>query len=280
MLRAAALLLVVACLGVASGSDLLGQSSKKPKRSLHIAKPSAAQRFTPTFYLDSNSVGNFFFPANLGAAWTIRRVTHVFDDSSRIIEGDTVFSIERIVNDSALTLQGLPYLICENSVFKPGSHQDIVRHESQYYVDDSVVMAILNNSVSYYGNHTMLVNPLKLGAHWKDQREDTLVSRIVSTDEVVTTSMGTFHALVVTTTLQHGELAKYFVRGVGIVKTVFRGLPPSGIGAYVVTNELVNLDRGIEMRNLRRYQPKNSKQAPVAAATATKRKRKPVAPSH
>ena len=46
-------------------------------------------------------------------------------------------------------------------------------------------------------------------------------------------------------------MSKYFVKGVGIVKIVFRGIPPQQNGTFLVTSELVSLDQGNPKRSIK-----------------------------
>ena len=127
----------------------------------------------------------------------------------------------------------------------------------EYYVDDSTVIAVFNHSVSNSLNHTLLVNPLRVGASWRDNSDDTIRSKVIAMDEPVTTALGSYQkSMVVESSIGFGVLAKYFVSGVGIVKTIFRGIPPTKNGVFVVTSELVALDIGDPNRSIKRqFQP-------------------------
>ncbi|MDP4199750.1 MAG: hypothetical protein Q8922_04005 [Bacteroidota bacterium] len=226
------------------------------------AKPSVrimpAAVFHPTCNLDSNSVGYFFFPPNLGAEWMMRTISQIMDAHSRVLKSDTTFSFERVISDSNRTLQGLPILRCSSSFpFHAGAQDSAKRKEVEYYLDDSVIVAVMNHSVSNGLSHILLVNPLRVGASWRDDADDTIRTKVISLDEPVTTSLGTFpHSLVVQSRVGFGELSKYFVKGVGIVKTVYRGLSPRENGSFVVTTELVRLDAGDPKRSIKFRFPK------------------------
>ena len=229
------------------------KSGKLPRSSIALKQASQGEAFYPTCNLDSNSVGFHFFPANLGAKWTLRTVSQYLDAQNTLLKSDTVYSFERIVSDSSRTLQGLPVIGVESSLpYHAGEEANIKVQHLEYYVDDSVVMTVFNHSISSGQNHFMLVNPLKIGASWKDVTDDTIWSRIVALDEQVSVPIGSFDkAIVVQTNIGFGELSKYFVPGVGIVKTIFRGVPPNQNGAFVATSELVSLDRGNEERSIK-----------------------------
>jgi hypothetical protein len=246
------------------------KSQKKPELSVKLGTGST---FTPTCNLDSNTVGFYFFPANLGAKWSMRTVSQVFDAKSKLLKADTTYSFERIISDSDRSLQGLPLLTCESSYpYRAGFEDSVKKKIVQYYVDDSVVIAVVNHSVNAGLSHIMLVNPIALGAQWRDDLEDTIHSRVIAMEEPVTTVLGTFpHALVVQSRLGFGELSKYFVKGTGMVKSVYRGISPKENGAFVVTSELIKLERGDPKRSIRyrfpkpidpRYQPHPIKPAP------------------
>jgi hypothetical protein len=233
---------------------------KKPakKKEQPAVKLATGGSFMPTCNLDSNSVGFYFFPANLGAKWTVRTVQQVFDAQSHLLKSDTTFSYERVISDSNRSLQGLPILTCASSfAFKPGYEDSAKTKEVEYYVDDSTVIAVFNHSVSAGLSHILLINPLANGAQWRDDIEDTIHSKIIAMDEPVTTVLGTFpHALVVQSRLGYGELSKYFVKGMGMVKSVYRGISPRQNGSFVVTSELIKLDRGDEKRSIKYRFPK------------------------
>ncbi len=209
------------------------------------------ETFRPTCNLDSNSVGFYFFPPNVGAQWTLRTISQVLDDTNKVLRSDTTYSYEKIVSDSNRTIQGLPVLECESSM--PYHSGDSIKlRPVEYYVDDSVVMTVFNHSITSDLNHVLLVNPLKTGAWWKDVSSDTIRTTVIATAEPVSVPYGSFErSLVVRTPAGFGEMSKYFVPGVGIVKMVFRGIPPAENGTFVVTTELIALDRGDPKRSIR-----------------------------
>jgi len=236
-------------------------SAQRPAKHAHkklgvtiVAKPEQLGGFHPTCNLDSNSVGFYFFPANLGAKWTLRTISEYLDAQNKLLKSDTAFSFERVVSDSERTLQGLPVLGVESSVPYLAGREDSAKVKRvEYYVDDSVIMTVINHSISNGLNHILLVNPIRLGASWKDAADDTIRSHIIATAEPVSTPIGDFKsAIVVQTSVGFGELSKYFVPGVGIVKTIFRGIPPAQNGTFVVTSELIKLDRGNPKRSIKR----------------------------
>jgi hypothetical protein len=203
-------------------------------------------------------VGAYFFPANLGAKWTMRMIQQVYDNRSSLMKSDTFYSFERIVSDTGRSLQGTPILQLESSVpYRFGEELTAKTQPVEYYVDDSVVMAVFNHSIASVLNRYLLVNPLTVGAHWHEKTEDTAVAVVVSMNEPVSVPYGNFtNAMVVQTAVSYGELSRYFVPGVGLVKTVFRGVPPTAVpgsvGTLVVTSELMSLERGDESRSIRR----------------------------
>jgi hypothetical protein len=215
----------------------------------------------PTYDLDSGSVGNYFFPANRGAKWTMRITTQIFDAHSKLVRADTSFSFERVVSDSNSTLQGAPVLECESSApYKLGGELTARTMPVTYYVDDSIVMFVLNHSMTSSENRYLLVNPLTVHNRWHDKAEDTTVTEIIATSEPVSVPYGSFkNALVVRTHTRDGDLSKYFVPGVGIAKMVYRGGPERLNGTLVVTTELIALDRGDPAHSIReRFAKKNS----------------------
>ena len=237
---------------IAAFSQAPAKKSKKQKPGIHlsIVPPKV---FHPTCNLDSNSVGFYFFPANLGAKWTLRTISQVLDAKNTVLKSDTTYSFERVISDSNRTLQGLPILRCLSSMpYHAGMEDSAKRKEVEYYVDDSVVMTVINHSVTSDLNHIMLVNPLRTGASWKDVTDDTIRTTVIADSEPVSVPVGNFSkSLVVQTPAGFGEMSKYFVRGMGLVKMVFRGIPPAKNGTFVVTTELIALDRGDPKRSIK-----------------------------
>lgn len=223
----------------------------KHRKAISVAKPAAVLH--PTCELDSGSVGYYYFPANLGAKWTMRVITQIYDAKSQLVQTDTSFSFEHVVSDSNTTLRSEPVLEVESSApYKAGGEFTARTMPVTYYIDDSVVMFVVNHSLTSSENRFLLVNPLTVGNHWHDRAEDTVVSEIIATHEPVTVPYGAFkNALVVRTRTQTGDLSKYFVPGVGIAKMVYRGWPERLNGTVVVTTELIALDKGDETRSIR-----------------------------
>jgi hypothetical protein len=257
MVAALALLLI--------SSSLMAQPStltpNEPR--IHLSTV-PTQAFHPTCNLDSNSVAFYFFPPNLGAKWTMRTISQILDINSNVLRADTTFSFERIISDSNRTLQGLPILQCESSMpYHAGGEDTVKRQIVEYYVDDSVVMTVFNHSSMSALNHTLLVNPLRMGNSWKDDEDDTIRTSVIATEEPVSTPLGDFSkSLVVQTPARFGEMSKYFVKGIGIVKIVFRGIRPQQDGTFVVTSELVALDRGDPKRSIKyRFQAGNARKS-------------------
>ena len=256
--RFVALFLMVLCAARLDAQQAPKKSKHPAKRPTITARPIMPNGFRPTCNLDSGSVGFYFFPANLGAKWTLRTIKQVLDVDNKVLRCDTVFSSERVISDSNKTLQGLPVLRCESIMpYAAGHEAEAKKNVVEYYVDDSTVRTVFNHSVSNTLNHTLIVNPLRIGASWRDNADDTIRSTVIALDEPVTTPKGSYpKSMVVQSSIGIGMLSKYFVQGVGIVKTEFRGIPPTQNGVFVVTSELVALDYGDPNRSIKRqFQP-------------------------
>jgi hypothetical protein len=268
--------LVIVCIALLLAVPAIAQQhpakkKNKPALRLKIAPPKG-NGFHPTCNLDSNSVGFYFFPPNLGAKWSFQTISQVFDASSKLLKSDTTYSYEKVVSDSNVTLQQNPVIRCEST--KPylfGQEATAKKLETEYYIDDSVVMTIFNHSILSGLDHFLLVNPLRVGAFWKDTREDTLRTYVIALDEPVATPMGDYpKALVVRSKVGFGELSKYFVKGVGLVKMVFRGISPRENGSFVVTSSLMGLERGDPKRSVK-YRFKVEKPAVTLNPVKTKK---------
>jgi len=136
------LLLVVFCI---AALPLYAQTPNngQPKPKFSIKRVAPESGFHPTCNLDSNSVGFYFFSPNLGAKWTLRTVRQVRDANSILLKSDTTYSFERIVSDSNRTLQGMPVIRCESSFpYHLGEDSGVKVTETEYYIDDSVVMTV------------------------------------------------------------------------------------------------------------------------------------------
>ncbi len=221
----------------------LPSHGKKPKHGARVVKPKI---FRPTCNLDSNSVGFYFYPPNEGAKWTLRTISEDLDANDKPVRIDTTFSFERIISVSNRTLQQYPVLECVSSTpYHAGQEASAKLSRVEYYVDDSIIMTVFDHSITSGLNHFMLVNPLRPGASWRDMSGDTIRTMVVAMKVPVRVPYGNFsNALEVRTPAGFGQLTKYFVPGVGIVKVVFRGIPPQENGAFVVTTELIALNRG------------------------------------
>jgi hypothetical protein len=252
--KAAAIASIAFALGVLIPNALLAQPTppKQDPSGIHL-RTVPKNSFHPTCHLDSNSVGIYFFPPNLGAKWTFRTISQALDIHNNLLKSDTTFSFERVISDSNRTLQGFPILRCESSMpYRAGGEDTAKTQIVEYYVDDSVVITVFNHSITNGSNHTMLVNPLRMGASWKDASDDSIRTSVIATEEPVSTPLGDFSkSLVVQSPIEYGEMSKYFVKGVGIVKVVFRGIPPQQNGTFIHTSELVALDRGNPKRSIK-----------------------------
>ncbi len=244
---------IVAALAAIFAIPSFAQRAKKPRGGHVQISIVKKHRFVPTCNLDSNSVGFYFYPPNLGAEWTLRTVSQILDASSNVLKSDTTYSFEKIISDSNRSLQGLPVLRCISSMpYHAGQEDSAKLSSTEYYVDDSVIMTVFDHSVTSVLNHILLVNPLKLGASWKDVSNDTIRTVVTALHDSVSVPYGSFkNALVVMTPAGFGRMTKYFVPGVGLVKIVFHGIPPQQNGTFLVTSELIALDRGNPKRNIK-----------------------------
>jgi hypothetical protein len=216
----------------------------KPKKSIK-AVPGVA--FHPTFTMGPGSVGRYFYPQAVGSLWEMKIVERYYDAMNHVIAADSMNSFERVISNSQQSFQGLPLILCEAKTWRGPDSSKADRTTDEYYVDDSLIMAVMNNSVQNGENHILLVTPLKIGAHWLEKTGDSARCEIVSMHDTVTTPYGRYgNALVTVTKLGRIELAKYFVAGVGLVKTVMRSPGKRPGDTDVVTSELVRLVHGTD----------------------------------
>lgn len=231
--------------------DATAQTKKKPARkqksSVQVAQPKG-RSIKPTYNLDSGSVGYYFFPITEGSYWTTRTVKSFIDFDGKVMASDTVLSTEHVLSNAEKSLQGAPLVKCESIARRPGSEIPIAKEEVTYYVDDSLIMAVFNNSITNSENRTLLTSPLAAGMAWPEKWDDSIGTEILSLREPIETAVGSFEdALVTVTRLGYGELVKYFVGQKGIVKMIFRGPAPNSRGSLVVVTDLVELHRADPM---------------------------------
>jgi hypothetical protein len=216
-------------------------SSKKNKGSVGVTQPTG-RKVTPTYNLDLGSVGYYFYPITEGSYWKMRTIKSFIDFDGKVMASDTLLSTERVLSNSEKSLQGMPLVRCESIAHKPGQETRATREEVTYYVDDSLIMAVFNNSVSHGENRTLLTSPLKVGTVWPEKWEDSIATEILSLSEPIETPAGRFEdALVTVTRMGYGELVKYFVGEKGIVKMIFRGPAPNSRGSLVVMTDLLEV---------------------------------------
>jgi hypothetical protein len=211
-----------------------------------ISKAKGA-KVRPTSNLNPGSVGYYFYPMTPGSYWKMRTVKSLYDHENKLVASDTMFHRETVTTNSAPSMQGLPLIKCQSKSFRPGQLEDsAVAQEVTYYVDDSLIMAVFNNSVSHNENVALLTSPLREGYVWPERFEDTIGTMVMSLHEPVETPAGKFDNAVVTSTrLGFGELSKYFVGGKGIVKMVFNGVASNGQGRILVTTDLMEIHHEI-----------------------------------
>lgn len=217
------------------------QVDKKATGGISIAK--GAKMVRPTSNLDPGSVGYYFYPMTPGSYWKTRTIKSLYDLQDSLIASDTLFHKETVSTNSAPSIQGLPLIKCLSKSFRRGQNEDSAQaQEVAYYVDDSLIMAVFNNSITHSENVSLLTSPLREGLIWPERFEDTIGTKVVSLNESVVTPAGKFdHAVLTSTRLGFGELSKYFVGGNGIVKMIFRGFANGGMGKIVVTTDLMEV---------------------------------------
>jgi hypothetical protein len=206
-----------------------------PKKTIHLAPPT---HLRPTMTGAPGTVKSYFFPDKIGAEWKLRTVQLLFDQENKLLRADTVFAESRVVDTARFSLQKLPLMITSDSSYRTDGKG--VREESVYYVDDSIAMTVFNNSITSAENRVFLVAPLKIKTAWHEKYEDTTITAIAGFGDSVVTPIGAFDSVLVTLTQQeYSDLRKFYVKGHGIVKSVFRSVGPGGRGLVVVTTDMI-----------------------------------------
>ncbi|HYM19688.1 MAG TPA: hypothetical protein VEW28_01655 [Candidatus Kapabacteria bacterium] len=243
----AAILFIELC--VCSSSAFAKKKPKKKKNGTTISIEPGVN-FKPSVSFAPGTVGNYFFPDRRGASWTLVTVQTLVNDSGRVLRRDTAIHRETVVDTARFSLQRLPLMATRDYGFRPGS-KDTIKSESFYYVDDSVAMTIFNNSVTARQNYTFLVSPLVIGNAWHDQYDDSVQTVIAGYVDSVKAPVGTFDSVIVTVTARGAtDLRKYFARGFGIVKSIYRSTGPGGHGIIIVTTEMTECIRPDEKKEV------------------------------
>jgi hypothetical protein len=251
MYRRAIRLLILLCslvsLTQVASAQFVKHKKTKPKPKSSISLGAAHSDFHPTYSLGSGSVGKYFYPQSVGSSWKLKIVQHYFDAANHILSSDSLYSQETVISNANKTFQGLPLVTCAARSWRANDEAHADSIVDAYYVDDSLVMAVFNNSINNNQNRVLLVSPLKVGNKWLEKTEDSARTEIATMHDTVNVPYGAFgNALVTVTKLGKIEMDKYFVPSVGIVKTVMR-VPGRKEGeTIVVTSELLELVRGIE----------------------------------
>lgn len=217
------------------------KTKKKPKKTVQQAPKVEVK---PTFTREPGTVASYFFPTDSGAAWQMRTIRMQFDDTGKIVASDTTFNEQRVTSNKGFSLQQLPIVICETKGYKLGG-LDTAVGKAFYYVDDSIAMTVLNNSVSHIENRVFLVAPLNDSNAWHEKYDDSVYCVIESMNDSIETPIGHFDSVITTVTrVGFTELRKYFVQGYGLVKIIFRAPGPGGRGLMAIKTEMMALASG------------------------------------
>ncbi|HEY6171244.1 MAG TPA: hypothetical protein VIX80_03195 [Candidatus Kapabacteria bacterium] len=217
------------------------KAKKKPKKTV---QPAPKVEIKPTFTRSAGTVASYFFPTDSGTAWQMRTIRMQFDDTGKIVSSDTTFNEQRVSSNKGFSLQRLPLVICETKGYKLGG-LDTAVGKAYYYVDDSIAMTVMNNSVSNIENRVFLVAPLHDSNAWHEKYEDSVYCAIESMTDSVEVPVGRFDSVLTTVTrVGYTELRKYYVQGYGLVKILFRAPGPGGRGLMAIKSEMMALAPG------------------------------------
>jgi len=115
--------------------------------------------FVPTMTFDSGTVGSMFYPVTVGSSWKLRTVSSLYGPDNKMVVSDTAILMETVKENNRVSIQGLPLIACESKAFRPGHENEAKLEESEYYVDDSVILAVFNHSLYHGETRAMLTAP-------------------------------------------------------------------------------------------------------------------------
>jgi len=212
--------------------------TEKPKTEIRI-QPGA--KLIPTHTGAPGTVMSYFWPMKPGTEWTHRTVRIRMDDAGIVMASDTAYNTHRVISDSEFSLQQLPIVKCETKGYRAGS-LDTGRSVAFYYVDDSIAMTVMNNSINHRLNAVFLVSPLREGNAWHEKYDDTAYCVIGGLVDSVATPIGVFDSVMMTVTrVGYTELVKFYAQGYGLIKSVFRAPGPGSHGVVAMVTEMVAL---------------------------------------
>jgi hypothetical protein len=218
------------------------KAKKKPKKQTLQQAPKV--EIKPTFTRAPGTVASYFFPTDSGTAWQMRTIRLQFDDTGKIVSSDTTFNQQKVLSNKGFSLQKLPLVVCETKGYKLGG-LDTAVGKAYYYVDDSIAMTVLNNSVNNIENRVFLVAPLHDSNAWHEKYDDSVYCAIESMTDSVEVPVGRFDSVLTTVTrVGYTELRKYYVQGYGLVKILFRAPGPGGRGLMAIKSEMMALAPG------------------------------------
>jgi hypothetical protein len=237
-------LCILASLVLAVGVNAQTQNKSKKKKPKKTVTQAPKVDLKPTFTGKKGTVASYFFPTDSGTAWQMRTIRMQFDDTGKIVFSDTTFNEQKVSTNKGFSLQKMPLVICETKGYKLGG-LDTALGKAYYYVDDSIAMTVVNNSVNHGENRVFLVSPLRDSNAWHEKWEDSVYCVIESMNDSCETPIGKFDSVLTTVTRAgYTELRKYYVQGYGLVKIIFRAPGPGGHGIMAVKTEMTALARG------------------------------------
>lgn len=217
------------------------KSSSKTEQPKTQVKVREGAKLKPTHTGAPGTAISYFWPMKPGASWTHRTVRIRMDEAGKVVATDTAFNTHRVISDTDFSLQHLPIVRCETSGYKAGG-LDTGKATAYYYVDDSIAMTVMNNSINHRLNAVFLVAPLREGNAWHEKYDDSVYCMIGDFLDSVETPVGTFDSVLMTVTrVGYTELVKFYAQGYGLVKSVFRAPGPGSVGVLAMVTEMVAL---------------------------------------
>jgi len=135
-----------------------------------------------------------------------------------------------------------------------------------YELKEGVLEKVFSQGEAYYkydytnsvanANEIILKEPIKEGEKWK--LDDGATRRITSVDKKISTPLGEYNAIEITTTRLESVVKDYYVKDIGLIKTEFS----TNDASTIITSEVEKIEKDTPLNEkIRFYYPQFSKES-------------------